>query len=169
MDKLTQVSMKVQSKLIYVSGIIVLVLCLYTTADVGGRYLLNKPMWAAYEVTLILLIYITFWGIGYAQARNGHMRLEFLWDKFGPRGRLVLDIISVSIGIFLFAIITWQSWEWAVHSWVIQETTMGAYIVPLIPARIGIVIGSFIVLVQYVINLIVYIGQLLTGKEVTAR
>lgn len=164
-NRLAEGSLKVQGKLVYISGIVVLLLCLYTTVDVVGRYLLNKPLWAAYELTMILLIYITFWGLAYVQARRGHMRLEFLYQKLGPRGRIVLDIVSILIGLFLFVIVTWQGWEWAIHSWKIQETTMGAYIVPLFPARIGLAIGSLIFVIQYLIDLIWNIAQLFAIKE----
>ncbi|HUT67654.1 MAG TPA: TRAP transporter small permease [Dehalococcoidales bacterium] len=151
-----------------ISGIIIMVLCLYTTGDVIGRYILNKPLWAAYELSLIFLIYITFWGIAYVQSRGGHMRLGFLWQQCGPRGRAALDLLTVLIGIFIFAIVTWQGWLWAIDSWVIKEETMGAWTVLLFPARFGLAIGATMLLLQYIIDLLRHVGQLLTGSQVGA-
>src|SRR5512141_1969619 len=76
-------------------GVVVFVLMLYTTVDVGGRYLFNHPVPAAYEMTVIFLIYITYFGITLVQARGGHMRLGFLWEKAGPRGKALIDLASV--------------------------------------------------------------------------
>lgn len=149
-----------------VSGVIIMLLCLYTTGDVIGRYALNKPLWAAYEMSLIFLIYITFWGIAYVQSRGGHMRLGFLWQRFGPRGKAALDLLAVLIGLFLFAIITWQGWIWAIQSWVIKESTMGAWTVPLFPARIGLAIGALLLLIQYIIDLVRHTSQLLNPTKV---
>ncbi|MFH1647620.1 MAG: TRAP transporter small permease [Chloroflexota bacterium] len=151
------------------SGIIIMLLCLYTTGDVIGRYVFNKPLWAAYELSLIFLIYITFWGIAYVQSRGGHMRLGFLWQQCGPRGKATLDLLTVLIGLFLFAIITWQGWQWAIESWTIKESTMGAWTVPLFPARLGLAIGSVTLLLQYVIDLIRHISQLFTTDQVGVK
>ncbi|OGO20692.1 MAG: hypothetical protein A2144_03550 [Chloroflexi bacterium RBG_16_50_9] len=164
-NRAADISLLVNKWLILISGGIIMLLCLYTTADVFGRYALNKPLWAAYEMSLIFLIYITFWGIAYVQYRGGHMRLEFLWQRFGPRGRAILDLLAVIIGLFLFAIITWQGWIWAIDSWVIKESAMGTWTVPLFPARIGLAIGSTLLLVQYFIDFFRHISKLsITGQ-----
>lgn len=164
--RIADISLKINRRLIMVSGVIIMLLCLYTTGDVIGRYALNKPLWAAYEMSLIFLIYITFWGIAYVQSRGGHMRLGFLWQRFGPRGKAALDLLAVLIGLFLFAIITWQGWIWAIQSWVIKESTMGAWTVPLFPARIGLAIGALLLLIQYIIDLVRHTSQLLNPTKV---
>jgi TRAP-type C4-dicarboxylate transport system permease small subunit len=97
------------------------------------------------------------------------MRLGFLWERFGLRGRAALDLLAVLIGLFIFAIITWQAWLWAVDSWVVKESTMGAWVVPLLPGRIGLAIGSSILTIQYVIDLIRCISQLLINSQVGAE
>jgi len=163
--RVADISININRRLIVVSGAIIMLLCLYTTGDVIGRYMLNKPLWAAYEMSLIFLIYITFWGIAYVQSRGGHMRLGFLWQRFGLRGKAALDLLAVLIGLFLFAIITWQGWEWAINSWVIKESSMGAWEVPYFPARLGLAIGSLLLLIQYIIDLVRHTSQLLNPSE----
>lgn len=168
-DSIARIHFTVNKWLAAVGGACILVMCFYTTGDVIGRYTLNSPLPAAFEITLILLIFITFWGITYVQARGGHMRLEFLWLKFGRRGRLVLDILSVLIGLFVFAIITWQGWIYAVDAWVTKDSSMGFYTVSTFPARLGLAIGSTSLLIQYVIDLIRYAGQLSIKSEVSEK
>jgi TRAP-type C4-dicarboxylate transport system permease small subunit len=137
-----------------ISGIIVVCLMLYTTVDVAGRYLANNPMPAAYEFTNMFLIYITYFGITLVQARGGHMRLGFLWEKARPRGRALIDLFSVIIGLFIVSLITWQGWLYAIYSWQVSEVTMGLYTIPLFPGRIALAIGSAIFLIQYIIDAI---------------
>ena len=164
-DRVADISLHINRWLVVVSGVIILLLCFYTTGDVIGRYALNRPLPAAYEVSLIFLIYITFWGIAYVQSRGGHMRLGFLWQRFGPRGRAILDILTILIGLFLFAIITWQGWIWAIQSWTTKESTMGAWTVPLFPGRIGLAIGSSILLIQYIIDLVRNVAQFSSASK----
>ena len=97
---------------------IVLFLCLYTVGDVVGRYLGPyipglKALPATYELTLIFIVIITFFAVGYVQARGRHMRLEFIWKRFGPRGQTILDLFSVLVGFFIYAIVTWQVALWS--------------------------------------------------------
>ena len=137
-----------------ISGIVVIVMMLYTTVDVAGRYLANHPMPAAYEMTIIFLIYITYFGVTLVQARGGHMRLGFLYEKAGPRGKSLIDLFSVLFGLFIVGIITWQGWLYAIESWQIEEVTMGVYTVPVFPGRIALAIGSTIFIIQYIIDFV---------------
>jgi TRAP-type C4-dicarboxylate transport system permease small subunit len=168
-NRVAGISLKINRWLAAASGVIIILLCLYTTADVIGRYTFNKPMPAAYELSLIFLIYITFWGVAYVQSRGGHMRLGFLWDRFGPRGKAALDTLTELIGLFLFVIISWQGWVWAVDSWRIKEVTMSVWTVPLFPARVGLAIGSSILLIQYIIDLVRHISQLFISNQAGAE
>ena len=152
-----------------VSGIVVLLLMLYTTIDVAGRYLFDKPVPAAYEMTVMFLIYITYFGITLVQARGGHMRLGFLWEIAGPRGRALIDLLSVLIGLFIFGIATWQGWLWAIDAWKIGETTMGAYSVPLFPGRIALAIGATIFIGQYLIDLVKNFIILVSHSQTTDK
>lgn len=166
LKRIAGVSLKINTGLVIVSGIVIMLAMLYTTGDVIGRYTLNKPLPAAYEMTLTFLIYITFWGIAYVQSRGGHMRLGFIWERSGPRGKAALDTLSEVIGLFLLVIITWQGWEWAASSWTDKEVTMGIYTVPLFPARLGLAIGCSFLCIQYVIDLTRHISQLIIGREI---
>jgi TRAP-type C4-dicarboxylate transport system permease small subunit len=138
----------------YISGIVVIVMMLYTVVDVGGRYLAKHPAPAAYEFTNIFLIYVTYFGVTIVQARGGHMRLGFLYEKAGPRGKALIDLVSSAFGLFIVGVITWQGWLYAIDSWVVQEVTLGAYTIPVFPGRIALAIGATIFLVQYVIDFI---------------
>jgi TRAP-type C4-dicarboxylate transport system permease small subunit len=145
----------------FFSGFVVLLLMVYTVVDVTGRYLANRPVPAAYELTIIFLVYITYFGVTLVQARKGHMRLEFIYEKTGFRGKIILDLISILFGLFIFGIITWQGWLYAIDSWQVKEVTMGAYTVPVFPGRIGLAIGATIFLIQYIIDFILALVQLL--------
>ena len=160
------IHLKVNRWLTVFGGVAVLLLCFYTTGDVIGRYSLDNPLPASFELSLIFLIFITFWGIGYVQARGGHMRLEFLRQRFGPRGRGILDILSLLIGLFLFAIITWQGWIWAVEAWVEHEAMLGFLRIPYFPPRLALTIGAFSLCIQYIINIVQQAGQLMGMSQV---
>jgi TRAP-type transport system small permease protein len=138
----------------YISGAVVVILMVYTVIDVAGRYIANRPMPGAYEFANIFLIYITYFGVTLVQARGGHMRLGFLYEKGNIRGKALIDLISVLFGLFIVGIIAWQGWVYAVDSWKVQEVTMGSYTLPVFPGRIALAIGATIFVLQYVIDVI---------------
>jgi len=165
LSSIASVYLNVSKWLVVVGGIAVLLLCFYTTGDVVGRYVFNNPLPASLEFTLILLTLITFLGIAHVQARGGHMRLEFLLRRLSPRGQVILDILAILIGLFIFATATWQGWKWFMEALATHEEMMGQWELPAYPARLIFTIGAFSLCVQYVINLVRYVVQLFSTRQ----
>ena len=149
-----------------IAGIAVILMCFYTTGDAMGRKVFSNPLPASWELTLILLIVISFWAIAHVQARGGHMRLDFLRLRFSPRRRSILDILTTLIGLFLFIVVTWQGWVWSIEAWVTHEVMMGQWEIPLFPSRLALTIGAFTLCIQYAINLVQHVVQLLGTNQV---
>lgn len=167
--RIADVYAKFVGRLAIISGVAAAIMMLYTTADVFARYTFNNPLPAAFEYSIMLLVYITFFAVAWVQARGGHLRLGYLWDKSGPRGRALIDLVSVIIALFLYGIVTWQGWEWAIQSWVTMESTMGTYDVSLFPSRIALAIGVTLLAVQYIIDLVKCINVFITTREKGAK
>jgi TRAP-type C4-dicarboxylate transport system permease small subunit len=73
---------------------------LLTTADAAGRYLFNRPILAAYELTTnYLMMAVVFLAMPYAYRQGANIRVSFLVDRLGRAPRLVVDhavqIISI--------------------------------------------------------------------------
>ena len=75
---------------------------LLTTADAGGRYLFNRPILAAYELTTnYLMIAAVFLALPYAYRQGANIRVTFLVDRLGRRARLVVDHLVQLVSIAL--------------------------------------------------------------------
>ena len=164
-DSIASVHANINKWMTMIAGAVVLILCLYTTGDVMGRYLHGyvpglKPLPASWELTLIFIVVITFFAVGYVQVRGGHMRLEFIWKRFGPRGQAILDLFSLLVGLFLYGIVTWQVAQWALDAWVKHEAMLGVYRIPYFPPRLALAIGAFSLSIQYIIDIIRCVGKL---------
>lgn len=65
---------------------------LLTTADAVGRYVLNRPILIAYELTTnYLMIASVFLAMPYAYRQGANIRVTFLVDRLGRGARLVVD------------------------------------------------------------------------------
>lgn len=71
----------------------VILMAVNTCANVIMRYILGEGLFFSGEINRILIILITFAGIGYAARHGRHIRMSAIYDAIPPKGRKVLMIV----------------------------------------------------------------------------
>src|ERR1041384_1989385 len=81
-----------------------------TFFDVVGRYLLNRPIRGAFEVTELTLLVLIFAGLPLVSHADEHVTMDFIDRLLPPAalGALVRIIHGVCAAIMFF--LTWQVW-----------------------------------------------------------
>jgi len=103
----------------------------------------------------------------YTLLYKAHVRIDVIYEKFSPRTRGILDIITYMVFFFPFCIIVlYQGVIFASTSWAIGETSDSAAlrIVPLVKTVIPVSIG--LLLIQGIATYIRAIVQTIRGEEV---
>ncbi|MBN1359665.1 MAG: TRAP transporter small permease [Sedimentisphaerales bacterium] len=96
--------------LVVVSGLSVLTIMLVTCADVILRLKwINRPFVGAYDIVKIAGALSLAAALPYTTAVKGHVAIEYFFQKFNRRGRLVLDTVVRLLGMALFAFLAWRS------------------------------------------------------------
>jgi TRAP-type mannitol/chloroaromatic compound transport system permease small subunit len=135
------------------------------TYEVVMRYVFNRPTSWALEVNESLLcIYAALAG-GYALLRRGHVNVEIVYGRFGMRTRMVIDILTSFLFFGFIIVLLWQTWDMAFDSLMLGERSEGVFGLPLYPAKIAIVIGVILILLQGFANFVRNIIALITGVE----
>lgn len=81
----------------------VLLMALNTVANVVGRFAFGESLHFSEEVNRILIVMITFAGIGYAARHGRHIRMSAVYDAFPTQVRRYLMIfISFSTAFVMF-------------------------------------------------------------------
>ncbi len=81
----------------------VILMAVNTCVNVVARYTLGEGMFWSGEVNRILIILITFAGIGYAARHGRHIRMSAIYDAIPPKGRKVLMIcIALITSVIMF-------------------------------------------------------------------
>jgi len=81
----------------------VILMAVNTCTNVIARYVLGEGMFWSGEVNRILIILITFAGIGYAARHGRHIRMSAIYDSIPTKGRKVLMIfIALFTSIIMF-------------------------------------------------------------------
>jgi TRAP-type C4-dicarboxylate transport system permease small subunit len=81
--------------------------------EVIARYVFDSPTRWAHETTTFLIAVIFLVGGPLALAKDKHIRVRMIYDKVGPFGRRVLDIINSIMTLIFFAGLTYAAWTMA--------------------------------------------------------
>ncbi len=163
MQLLTRVVKNMALLLLFLGGMGTLGCMFLGTGDVVGTQFLGWPIPGAKELTESTMVLIVFGALTYAQIRRGHIRVELVYTRMKPRTRAAMDVITILAALVFFSFLFWQGIGEAIHSWRILEADVGLIRFPLYPARTVLVIGSGLLIVQLLLDLLHYV-RLLMGK-----
>ena len=114
-DKITKMASRTESGvhttnrvMAYVAAIALVGMMMITVADVFGRYVLNNPINGTWELVGFMLVCAGSWGLGYCQVKKGHIRVDFLLQRFPEKMRAVLTILANFLGLAAFSLLCWQ-------------------------------------------------------------
>ncbi|MCU0559826.1 MAG: TRAP transporter small permease subunit [Desulfobacterales bacterium] len=97
-------------------------LVLVVFADVVMRYLFNTSFVFVQELEWQLFAFIFLIGAGYTLLYDGHVRVDIIYQRYGPKGKAWTNLLGVAL--FLIPgclLIISTSWHFAFRSWVMGE------------------------------------------------
>ena len=153
------------SRIINSVGIgILAVMMLLTTMDVTLRYVFNRPITGAYELTALMLAVLVAFGLAYTQVHKEHIRIDFIVSRFSPRARAFVDSITTLVGIGILSLITWQSILYAESLRAGGDTT-SVFLIPLYPSVWVVVFGSAIFCLAFIVDLLNHLAQVVASGQ----
>jgi TRAP-type C4-dicarboxylate transport system permease small subunit len=135
------------------------------TIEVVGTQMLHTPVPGALELTESTMVLIVFGALAYAQIRRSHIRVELIYTIMGPRVRAVMDVFADICALVFFSLLLWQAYHEAVYSLQIGEATVGLIRFPLFPARIILAVGTGLLILQLILDLITDIRRIVDGSD----
>ena len=134
-------------------------------ADVIGTQFLGQPVHGALEITESTMVVIVFGALAYSQIRRNHIRVELLYTRVGPRSQAAMDVVADLMALLFFSLLLWQAVNEAAFSLSIDEATFGLIRIPLWPARIVLVFGTALLLLQLLLDLILDLKRCWQGER----
>jgi TRAP-type transport system small permease protein len=111
-----------------------------TTIDSVGRYLFNRPLQGAYEMTeKYLMVVSVFFALSYGYRYGSNIRVTFLVRHLPRRTKLAVDYIVQILSILYGSLLVVGTFIKALKS--INEKMMDAYDLPLGPAYLVMPVG----------------------------
>ncbi len=126
----------------------VLLMALNTVANVVSRFVFGESLFFVEEINRILIVLITFAGMGYAARHGRHIRMSAFYDLL-PKNmrRYLMMLIAIITGAVMFFL------GWFSVSYVYSTYTTGRLLpslsIPIYLMFLWVPIGFFITGIQY--------------------
>ena len=139
------------------SGIVLLFITVAIFVDVFLRYFFNRPSIWITEVSSYLFLYLIFLATAYALQQGMHIRVTFLLDYLGDKAKRIIDIITSLFALTFSVVLLWQTsimtWTAFSENWT-SPTMLNA---PFAYIYVSMVIGSFLLVLTFLGNIILMI------------
>ncbi|MBE0613021.1 MAG: TRAP transporter small permease subunit [Burkholderiales bacterium] len=139
-------------------GYTILLVTFAVLYEVVARSLFNLPTtWSNESVIYVSAVAYLLSG-GYALLYHRHVRIDLVHERFSPKARARLDLVTFVFFLLYVGTLTWVGGQMAWDSFSQSETT-GTPWNPLIwPVKLAIPLAGLLLLLQGVANLLREIG-----------
>ena len=138
----------------------ILALALLGTSDVLSTRILNQSIPGFIKLSETGLVLALFLGLAVAARNRGHIRIDILVTRLGPRARRFCDATGYLFTAVFFALWTWQTGVMAAKSWSIRETATGLLPYPLYPIKFILFLGLLIATLESVRRLVLSVCEI---------
>lgn len=148
---------------------LVLVATLISAGNALSRYLLGESSNAWLEIQWYLFGAMFLLAAGYTLKHNGHVRIDILYNRFGPRGQAWIDLAGGLLFLLPMAVLlAWLAWPMFHEAWVTHEMSPDAGGLVRWPVKLLLPAGFGLLALQGVAEVIKRIG-VLSGHLVLPR
>ena len=101
---------RIDAVLGFAASVLLTLMMVLTFADVMARYLLNRPIRGAFEITELTLLVLIFAGLPLVSHADEHVTMDFI-DRILPPAllRALVRVVHAACAAVMF-FLTWQVW-----------------------------------------------------------
>jgi len=129
-----------------------------TAGDVTLRYVFNRPIVGSYDLTEYMMAIVVSFGIAYCAFLKGHVRVDIVVSHFPPRVQAAIDSITGLFGVFLFSLITWQSFVY-MQLLIDSGLKSAVLLIPRFPFAGLVFLGSAFLTIVMLANLLEFLAE----------
>lgn len=124
-----------------------------TIANVLGRYVFSQSIYFSEELNEILIITVTFFGLGYVTRQGRHIRMSAIHDILPLVGqKITMIVVSVVTAIVMF-VLAWYAYEY-LEKLASRGRITPVLQIPIYLTYVWVPIGFLITGVQYAMTAI---------------
>ena len=153
----------------WVAALSGLALVLVVGGNVLLRYLFNSGSVAMQELEWHLVSPIALMGMAYGMRHGGHVRVDFLYERLGPRAQAIIDVFSAVLMAILGAALIWFSIPYVEQSIMMGEGSPDPGVLPYrFILKAFIPIGFGLLLIQAIAQSLISYRQIFAEHSAPA-
>lgn len=137
--------------------------------EVLSRYAFNSPTIWAWDINVQLMMILLMLGMADVHKRDAHARVDVITARLTPRQRAWVNVAMAPVFFFVTVILVVTCWMYFLDSWQRQEAASTLLGPPLYPIKFTLPLGSALLLLQGVVNLVRDLRMAITGQVQTTR
>lgn len=129
-----------------------------TAMDVLLRYIFNRPISGAMEITQYMMVILVGFGLAYCAFVKGLVSVEVLTSRFSPRVQAILNSITYLLSFGFFSLVTWQSIKY-IRLMFESNLVSAVLLIPTYPFVAMLALGSFVFSLVLLVQFLNYLSQ----------
>ena len=154
LQSILKIFQRLSTYLAYVGAFSLFFMMCLTITDVAGRYLFNRPVLGAFELTEFLVLVLIFSFLAYAQANKAHINVDLFMMFFPEKLKTIIEIFNHIACLAIMILITWTGFEKAVEVMQAGEASPNLEL-PNYPFVFFLVIGCAVMCIEFIRDIIV--------------
>lgn len=142
------------------SAVLLVFIMLAVSFDVILRYTLNQPLEWVVEISQYMLVGMTFFATAWVLKRDGHVKMDQLFNMLGPRTQYLLNTITSFLSAIACLIIVWYGTRVTLDHIQTGDRYYTTLETPKWPVSAIIVIGFLLLLFQFLRRICGYLADL---------
>lgn len=143
----------------WVSGVMVIAIMLVLVANVAMRELATSSVQGSVELSEVMLAFVVFAGLAYAQQSGSHVRTELVTSRLPDRVARPVRAVGLLVAA---AVIAWCAVATAgrgIEAWQAGEARFGVRSVPTWPGRLAVPVGLGLLALEVLLSAVtVWLG-----------
>ncbi len=137
----------------YVGMAVLVVMMLLTVADVFMRYVINRPILGALELTEYMMVPVVFLGLAWCAKQGGNVKVDLFTARLKPSIQTILDGVVRLFSVVVVSVIAWQNLGESVRAWKVHKASdmLG---VPAYPFYLVLGVGCFLLCLVLLLELV---------------
>ncbi len=134
------------------SGLSTALMTILVVCNVFSRYVLNKPIDGAFEISQSLLTILVFFSLALAEHQEANIRVVLLIRHLPRKGKCVVSCVTSLLSLVFSLWCSFATWNFAMESYHTNELEWGTIQYPLYPVKFVVFFGLALLSFQYALG-----------------
>jgi TRAP-type C4-dicarboxylate transport system permease small subunit len=122
---------------------------LLITLEILVRLITNVSLLIADELAAYFMVFVAYWGAILAIENDNFVRVDVLYNRYGPRFKRIADLVFEAILIFFVSVMTFFTYKSVVSAYIHGTVSNSVLRTPLLYPKAILLIGLVLLLVYY--------------------